>query len=221
MKHVRIGEQEDDPGETEQLPVKRELQGGDTKVEMSSNTGTKHWATGNFISVVTWQWLTPLFRTAKKRGLNDDDLYHILPVDSAEKNAKIFARLWEEEIERHGGDAVKASLRRVILRFVSWRILGSMIMVMISQLTIFLLSVSSFLLYKQRHYDIFQTTSDNTGKGRGGTQIWFGRVCAAEGGYLIPIFKGDFGRKYYQLFGFCIWNFHYGVIMGEILSGRK
>ncbi|XP_030840128.1 multidrug resistance-associated protein 5-like [Strongylocentrotus purpuratus] len=140
MKHVRIGEQEDDPGETEQLPVKRELEGGDTKVEMSSNTGTKHWATGNFISVVTWQWLTPLFRTAKKRGLNDNDLYPILPVDSAEKNAKIFAQLWEEEIKHHGGDAVKASLGRVILRFVSWRILGSMLMVILSQLVIFLLS---------------------------------------------------------------------------------
>ena len=144
MKHGRIGKQEDEPDETEKLLDKRE--GGDTEVEKTSNTETKHWATGNFISVVTSQWLTPLFRTAKKRALNDEDLYHILPVDSAEKNAKIFARLWEEEIKHHGGDAVKASLGRVILRFVSWRILGSMLMVMLSQMTVFLLSVSSFLL---------------------------------------------------------------------------
>ncbi|NP_001268689.1 ATP-binding cassette transporter subfamily C member 5a isoform X1 [Strongylocentrotus purpuratus] len=138
LKDGRIGEQEDDPDETEQLLDKREE--GDTEEQKSSNTGTKYWATGNFISVVTSQWLTPLFRAAKKRGLNDDDLYHILPVDSAEKNAKIFAQLWEEEIKHHGGNAVKASLRRVILRFVSWRILGCMLMVMLSQMTVFLLS---------------------------------------------------------------------------------
>ena len=37
--------------------------------------------------------------------------------------------------------------------------------------------------------------------GGGGTQMLFGRGCAAEASKLVPIFKGHFGGKGYPLLG--------------------
>ena len=39
------------------------------------------------------------------------------------------------------------------------------------------------------------------GGGGGGTQILFGRGCAAEASKPVPIFKGHFGGKGYPLLG--------------------
>ena len=38
-------------------------------------------------------------------------------------------------------------------------------------------------------------------RGGGGTQMLFGRGCAAEASKPVPIFKGHFGRKGYPLLG--------------------
>ena len=40
--------------------------------------------------------------------------------------------------------------------------------------------------------------------GGGGTQMLFGRGCAAEASKLVPIFKGHFGGKGYPLLG--VWR---------------
>ena len=40
----------------------------------------------------------------------------------------------------------------------------------------------------------------------GGTQIWVGQGCAARASKLLPIFKGDFGRKGYPFFKDFSWN---------------
>ena len=42
------------------------------------------------------------------------------------------------------------------------------------------------------------------GGGGGGTQMLFGRGCAAEASKPVPIFKGHFGGKGYPLLG--VWR---------------
>ncbi|XP_054769860.2 ATP-binding cassette sub-family C member 5-like [Lytechinus pictus] len=147
MKLERKGERDDDTKDAEQFQDNRKGDGARPTIAYEGTNddaaANKRWATRGIISSITSQWLTPLFRTAKKRGLHEDDLCGIAPEDSAQKNATIFSRLWEDEIKQSGDDAVKASLGRVILRFVWWRILGSMIMVIFSQMTVFLLSTVS------------------------------------------------------------------------------
>ena len=43
-----------------------------------------------------------------------------------------------------------------------------------------------------------------SGGGGGGTQMLFGRGCAADAAKPVPNFKGHFGRKGYQLLG--VWR---------------
>ena len=50
------------------------------------------------------------------------------------------------------------------------------------------------------------------GGGGGGTQMLFGRGCAAEAAKPVPIFKGHFGGKGYPLLG--VWRKRVPIIRG-------
>ena len=50
------------------------------------------------------------------------------------------------------------------------------------------------------------------GGGGGGTQMLFGRGCAAEAAKPVPIFKGHFGGKGYPLLG--VWRERVPIIRG-------
>ena len=38
-------------------------------------------------------------------------------------------------------------------------------------------------------------------RGAGGTQIWFWQGCAADDAKPLPVFRGNFGRKWYPFLG--------------------
>ena len=51
---------------------------------------------------------------------------------------------------------------------------------------------------------MFYSSIRAPGGGGGGTQMLFGRGCAAEASKPVPIFKGHFGGKGYPLLG--VWR---------------
>ena len=50
----------------------------------------------------------------------------------------------------------------------------------------------------------------------GGTQMLFGRGCAAEAAKPVPIFKGHFGGKGYPLLG--VWRKRVPIIRGFLFK---
>ena len=79
------------------------------------------------------------------------------------------------------------------------------------------------ILYYQFVYPIFIVDISvineeiNPGGGGGGTQMLFGRGCAAEASKPVPIFKGHFGGKGYPLLG--VWRKRVPIIRGLAEKG--
>ena len=72
---------------------------------------------------------------------------------------------------------------------------------MYSNKSIEIVSLTIIIYFKQQ--EIKQYVA-NPGGGGGGTQMLFGRGCAAEASKPVPIFKGHFGGKGYPLLG--VWR---------------
>lgn len=84
-------------------------------------------------SHMTFSWLTPLARTAYKKGeLETEDIWSLSTHDSSEVNCRRLERLWHEEVHEHGPD--DASLRRVVWVFCRTRVIISIVCLMVTQL---------------------------------------------------------------------------------------
>ncbi|XP_073215273.1 ATP-binding cassette sub-family C member 5 isoform X2 [Lepidochelys kempii] len=84
-------------------------------------------------SCMTFSWLTPLARTAYKKGeLFMDDVWPLSKHESSDVNCRRLERLWQEELKETGPE--DASLRRVVWIFCRTRLIISIVCLMITQL---------------------------------------------------------------------------------------
>ncbi|XP_007468996.1 PREDICTED: multidrug resistance-associated protein 5 isoform X2 [Lipotes vexillifer] len=84
-------------------------------------------------SCMTFSWLSPLARTAHKKGeLLMEDVWSLSKHESSEVNCRRLERLWQEELHEVGPD--DASLRRVVWTFCRTRLILSIVCLMITQL---------------------------------------------------------------------------------------
>ncbi|XP_028587595.1 ATP-binding cassette sub-family C member 5 isoform X2 [Podarcis muralis] len=84
-------------------------------------------------SYLTFSWLTPLARTAYKKGeLFTEDVWSLSTHESSEVNCRRLERLWQRELHERGPD--DASLRRVVWVFCRTRLIISIVCLMVTQL---------------------------------------------------------------------------------------
>uniref|UniRef100_A0A8C4PQD4 ATP-binding cassette sub-family C member 5 n=1 Tax=Equus asinus asinus TaxID=83772 RepID=A0A8C4PQD4_EQUAS len=84
-------------------------------------------------SCMTFSWLSPLARTAHRKGeLSMEDVWSLSKYESSDVNCRRLERLWQEELNEVGPDA--ASLRRVVWIFCRTRLILSIVCLMITQL---------------------------------------------------------------------------------------
>ncbi|XP_004424724.1 PREDICTED: multidrug resistance-associated protein 5 isoform X1 [Ceratotherium simum simum] len=84
-------------------------------------------------SCMTFSWLSPLARTAHRKGeLSMEDVWSLSKHESSDVNCRRLERLWQEELNEVGPDA--ASLRRVVWIFCRTRLILSIVCLMITQL---------------------------------------------------------------------------------------
>ncbi|KAJ7324685.1 hypothetical protein JRQ81_017705 [Phrynocephalus forsythii] len=84
-------------------------------------------------SYMTFSWLTPLARTAYKKGeLETEDVWSLSIHESSEVNSRRLERLWHQELQDSGPD--DASLRKVVWAFCRTRVIISIVCLMVTQL---------------------------------------------------------------------------------------
>ncbi|XP_061493478.1 ATP-binding cassette sub-family C member 5 isoform X2 [Rhineura floridana] len=84
-------------------------------------------------SYLTFSWLTPLARTAYKKGeLLTEDVWSLSTHESSEVNCRRLERLWQQELRECGPD--DASLRRIVWVFCRTRLIISIVCLMVTQL---------------------------------------------------------------------------------------
>ncbi|XP_071509693.1 ATP-binding cassette sub-family C member 5-like [Diadema antillarum] len=120
----------------------------DTEQSSGDNGTPKHnpWTHSSLLKILTLQWLSPLFKLAYKRRLDEADLYRISENNCAKRSAEEFSVMWEAELARCGADGERASLGRVALRFVWRRALACAMLVTVSSLSILACTVSTLRL---------------------------------------------------------------------------
>nr|XP_028587599.1 multidrug resistance-associated protein 5 isoform X6 [Podarcis muralis] len=103
-------------------------------------------------SYLTFSWLTPLARTAYKKGeLFTEDVWSLSTHESSEVNCRRLERLWQRELHERGPD--DASLRRVVWVFCRTRLIISIVCLMVTQLAGF----SGPILKKCKQHLLFYT----------------------------------------------------------------
>ncbi|XP_055361133.1 ATP-binding cassette sub-family C member 4-like isoform X3 [Betta splendens] len=77
-------------------------------------------ASANLFSRTFFCWLNPLFRTAYKRRLEEDDMYRVLPEDASQRLGDELQWYWNEEVRKAATDLRPPELTRVLLQCY-WR----------------------------------------------------------------------------------------------------
>jgi hypothetical protein len=54
----------------------------------------------NILSILTYSWLNPILNIGYRRVLEDQDLYALRNVDSADHNSKLFQKHWKAELKK-------------------------------------------------------------------------------------------------------------------------
>ncbi|XP_075427000.1 ATP-binding cassette sub-family C member 5 isoform X2 [Ascaphus truei] len=88
-------------------------------------------------SFMTFSWLTPLARTAYRKGeLFLEDIWPLSEHESSDINSRRLEKLWLEEVSERGAE--EASLRSVVWKFCRTRLIVSIVCLMLTQLAGFI-----------------------------------------------------------------------------------
>ncbi|KAM8953932.1 ATP-binding cassette sub-family C member 5 isoform 2-T2 [Pelodytes ibericus] len=105
-------------------------------------------------SFMTFSWLTPLARSAYRKGeLFLEDVWALSKHECSEINSRRLEKLWLEELSERGAD--ESSLRSVVWKFCRTRLIISIMCLMLTQLAGFIgpaFVVKSLLEYTQQTY---------------------------------------------------------------------
>ncbi|KAM4771587.1 ATP-binding cassette sub-family C member 5 isoform 4-T4 [Rhinophrynus dorsalis] len=88
-------------------------------------------------SFMTFSWLTPLARSAYKKGeLFLEDIWPLSKHESSDVNSRRLEKLWQDEVVERGAD--ESSLRGVVWKFCRTRLIISIMCLMLTQLAGFI-----------------------------------------------------------------------------------
>ncbi|KAA8579516.1 hypothetical protein FQN60_006609 [Etheostoma spectabile] len=85
-------------------------------MEKVSKNKTNPAATASILSKIFFWWLNPLFRTGRKRKLEEDDMYEVLTEDRSEKLGQDLQRCWDHQIHTATKELRTPSLAKGIIK---------------------------------------------------------------------------------------------------------
>ena len=77
-------------------------------------------AKANFLSILTYSWLDPIFKIGWKRPIEQTDLWLLEEKWYVKKQCELFAACWEKELERSKATNTPAKLHYAVWNFMFW-----------------------------------------------------------------------------------------------------